>query len=209
MALLALLACFSLVTYSSILQHTSPIASARGLALFCLTLLLDSYAGLRIGLHLVSMKRMGDGEIRSLSVLGWLSDFWNLLDVCTVVGVAVVCLSIHYNRGGGAHLLRTMASATLTLLWLKLIGYLRVYSTKIGIYISCLVQIFRMCALKFFSRSTSRPDWWKQLNDAKWDLLKQRKCRMMINQRDDPSISLRIIALTKQLRSHREKMFSR
>ena len=36
-----------------------------------------------------------------------------------------------------------VAAASLTLLWLKLIGYLKIYSTKIGIYISCLIQIFR------------------------------------------------------------------
>ena len=42
--------------------------------------------------QLVSMKKMADGEIKSLTVLGWFSDGWNFLDICAVVGVATECL---------------------------------------------------------------------------------------------------------------------
>uniref|UniRef100_A0A7S3AN00 Ion transport domain-containing protein n=1 Tax=Haptolina ericina TaxID=156174 RepID=A0A7S3AN00_9EUKA len=87
---------------------------------------------------------MADGEIKSLTVLGWFSDGWNFLDICAVAGVATECLmTVTQTQAGEAHSLRMVAAASLTLLWLKLIGYLKIYSTKIGIYISCLIQIFR------------------------------------------------------------------
>ena len=90
-ALLLLLLCFSLFVYASLVQQRSPRSPAE-LGLLLATLLLDLRALFRVLTQLISMKKMADAEITSVTLLGWLADGWNMLDICVVVGVATECL---------------------------------------------------------------------------------------------------------------------
>ena len=88
-----------------------------------------------------SMVKLGrEKGIEQLSVWGWASDVWNIVDglVIATAGVACWMATLPERNEGWFPIVAAVACG---LLWLKLLGYVKVLNQKFATYVLCLFQI--------------------------------------------------------------------
>ena len=78
--------------------------------------------------------------IEQLSVWGWASDGWNIVDVLVIATTGLACwmATLPERTGGWLPIVAALACGTL---WLKLLAYVKVLNQKFATYVLCLFQI--------------------------------------------------------------------